>query len=312
MRDSSRKYNDYLDSQNMNGSLRQNQLFFNSLRDADRQLTNNGIRDSEFKNKIKSEIKSNKEFREKTKERLKDSTPLQVMRFKDLLTAGGENYNRQSNSDSSGERRFNTDSSSGDTEMAVSDSRHFKNISSGEESLLRDGSRSSYRGVVGGDLEIYRPVPVNSAVRDHRNHTNSLERTGRSLDRKESDRTYVPPSTLPIQSFYTPMGSDPLLLPHYAPLGSDLTPNSEPHLPPMFTPGESDATPGGSDLTPLGSDPFVRDSVVYADLAHAAAVANERARVAQLRNTGNVNGDAKRNSEYASLKFHDVGQEIDV
>lgn len=294
----------------MNGSLRQNQLFFNSLRDADRQL-NNGIRgDSDLKNKIKNEIKSNKEFREKTKERLKDSTPLQVMRFKDLLTAGGENYNRQSNSDSSGERRFNTDSSSGDTEMAISDSRHFKNISSGEESLLRDGSRSSYRG---RDLEIYRPVPVNnSAVREHRSTTNSLERNGRSLDRKENERTYVPPSTLPIQSFYTPMGSDPLLLPHYAPLGSDLTPNSEPHLPPMYTPGESDATPGGSDLTPLGSDPFVRDSVVYADLAHAAAVANERARVAQLRNSRNVSSDPKRNSEYASLKFHDVGQEIDV
>lgn len=307
----SRKQNDFPPGYSANGSLRQNQMFFNSLRDVNKQMTNGSENDCDYKSRIKSEIKNNKEFRDKARERLKDSTPLQVMRFKELLTAGGESYNRQSNSDSSGERRVNTDSSSGDTEMPISDSRHFKNISSGEESLLRDCSKSSYM-TISGDHEIFRPIPVNGAKVERRGQTNSLERSGRSLDNRESQRTYIHPTNLPIQSYYTPMGSDPLLLPHYAPLGSELTPGSEPRLPPAYTPGDSDATPAGSDLSPMGSDSFVKNSVDYAELAHAAAVADERARNAQVRNFRNAGIDLKKSTDYASLKFHDVGQEIDV
>lgn len=304
----SKKNSDFAPGYNANGSLRQNQLFFNSLRDVNKQITSNKENDSDYnKSRVKSDVKNNKDFRERAKERLRDTTPLQVMRFKELLTAGGENYNRQSNSDSSGERRVNTDSSSGDTELPISESRHFKNISSGEESLLRDCSKSSYV-TIPGDHEICRPVPINGAKIERRNQTNSLERSERSL---ENQRTYVPPTTLPIQSYYTPMASDPLLLPHYAPLGSDLTPNSEPQMPPAYATGDSDVTPAGSDLSPLASEPFVKN-VDYAELAHAAAVADERARNAQIRNSRNSTSDLKRNSDYASLKFHDVGQEIDV
>jgi len=213
-----------------NGTLRPNQVFFNSLRDADRQL-NDGAR--------------------KTKDRLKETAPLQVMRFKDLLTAGGEHYNRQSNSDSSGERRVHTDSSSGDLES--SENRHFRNISSGEETLLR------------GEHDVIRPVPV-----------------------------------LPLQSYYNPRGSDPLLLPNYTPLGSDATPTSETHIGPVYT-SESGGTPADGELSP-GNDQWVRDSAVYADLAKAAALASERAR--SLRNG--------RTTEVTALKYPDVGHEIDV
>lgn len=162
------------------------------------------------------------------------------MRFKDLLTAGGESYNRQSNSDSSGERK--TDSSSGDLETGL-----FKNISSGEETLLRRNG--------GVDHELYRPVPV-----------------------------------LPIQSLYTSRGSEPLLLPHYAPLGSDATPNSEGHQPPVVYSPESVGTPGDSDLTPPDTEPWVRENGVFADLA------------AMTRN-------ARNNRAH---KFQDIGHEIDV
>lgn len=159
------------------------------------------------------------------------------MRFKDLLTAGGESYNRQSNSDSSGERKNATDSSSGDLESG--EGRLFKNISSGEESLLR--------GTV-GDHEVFRPVPV-----------------------------------LPLQSYYSSRGSEPLQLPHYAPLGSDATPPSEANLPPVYTPE--------SPITPTGSEPWTELNI-----------SNERGR----------NNRNARPADYSSLKFQDVGHEIDV
>lgn len=324
MRNSKKNNSNYPPGYNVNGSLRQNQLFFNSLRDVNKQINcNKENNDSDECNKrIKSDVKNNKDinYKEKAKERLKDSTPLQVMRFKELLTAGGENYNRQSNSDSSGERRINvtattTDSSSGDTEMPISDSRHFKNISSGEESLLRDCSKSSYI-TIPGDHEICRPIPINGAskIENRRHQTNSLERSGRGLN---DPRTFITPTTLPIQSFYTPMASDPMLLPHYAPLGSDITPNSElSRLPTGYGNGESDpatTTPLGSDdISPLSSDAYVnKNKIDYTELAHAAAIADERAR--NVRNTRNLVSDSQRNSEYVPpLKFHDVGQEIDV
>lgn len=191
-------------------------MFFNSLRDADRQQS-----DSEVRTR-------------RTKDRLKESAPLQVMRFKDLLTAGGENYNRQSNSDSSGERKTATDSSSGDLETGM-----FKNISSGEETLLRRN----------GNHELYRPVPV-----------------------------------LPVQSLYTSRGSEPLLLPHYAPLANDG------QQPPVVYSPESAGTPGDSDLTTPDAEPWARENGVFADLATM---------------TRNARNDR-------SCKFQDVGHEIDV
>ncbi|KAK6619008.1 hypothetical protein RUM44_003390 [Polyplax serrata] len=291
----------------VNGSLRQNQLFFNSLRDVNKQLTSNNELEGDYKSRVKSDGKSTgKDFRERAKERLKDSTPLQVMRFKELLTAG-ESYNRQSNSDSSGERRLNTDSSSGDTEMPISDSRHFRNISSGEESLLRDCSKSSYV-TIPGDHEICRPIPINGSKVERRSQTNSLERSERSLD--NSQRSYGPVPSLPVQAFYTPMASDPSLLPHYASLGSDLTPNSESLMPPGYAEiVDSDGSAVGSDDSPAGSESFVKKK---ADFVEYSQVADEKARNVQIRNTRNLASDLKRNSDYAALKFHDIGHEIDV